>query len=254
MKQLQDKVAIVTGATSGIGQAAARLFAQEGARLIVTGRRGDALDALVAQIQQAGGEAFGVAGDIRSEALAERLVALALERFGGLDIAFNNAGMTGESRSVSELTLGQWQAVLDCNLTSAFLGAKYQLPALRSRGAGSIIFTSSFVGHRVGFPGMAAYAASKAALIGLTQVIAAEEGPHGIRANALLPGGTDTPMGQAATDTPEKRAFVENLHALKRLARPEEIARAALFLASDAASFVSGTAMLVEGGVSINRS
>ncbi|WP_339069148.1 SDR family oxidoreductase [Pseudomonas idahonensis] len=254
MKQLQDKVAIVTGATSGIGQAAARLFAQEGARLIVTGRRGDALDALVAQIQQAGGEALGVAGDIRSEALAERLVALALERFGGLDIAFNNAGMTGETRSVSELTLGQWQAVLDCNLTSAFLGAKYQLPALRSRGAGSIIFTSSFVGHHVGFPGMAAYAASKAALIGLTQVIAAEEGPHGIRANALLPGGTDTPMGRAATDTPEKRAFVENLHALKRLARPEEIARAALFLASDAASFVSGTAMLVEGGASINRS
>ncbi|WP_409285381.1 SDR family oxidoreductase, partial [Pseudomonas protegens] len=254
MKQLQDKVAIVTGATSGIGQAAARLFAQEGARLIVTGRRGDALDALVAQIQQAGGEALGVAGDIRSEALAERLVALALERFGGLDIAFNNAGMTGETRSVSELTLDQWQAVLDCNLTSAFLGAKYQLPALRSRGAGSIIFTSSFVGHHVGFPGMAAYAASKAALIGLTQVIAAEEGPHGIRANALLPGGTDTPMGRTATDTPEKRAFVENLHALKRLARPEEIARAALFLASDAASFVSGTAMLVEGGVSINRS
>lgn len=122
-----------------------------------------------------------------------------------------------------------------------------------ARGRGSIIFTSTFVGHTVGFPGMAAYAASKAGLIGMTQVIAAELGPKCVRANALLPGGTDTPMGRSVANTLEVKAFVEGLHALKRPAAPEEVASAALFLASDAASFVTGTAMLVDGGVSINR-
>ena len=122
-----------------------------------------------------------------------------------------------------------------------------------ARGGGSLIFTSTFVGHTVGFPGMGAYAASKAGLVGLTQVIAAEFGAKGIRANALLPGGTDTPMGRAVSNTPEMRAFVEGLHALKRLAEPQEIAQAALFLASDASSFVTGTALLADGGVSITR-
>ena len=122
-----------------------------------------------------------------------------------------------------------------------------------ARGGGSLIFTSTFVGHTVGFPGMAAYAASKAGLIGLVQVIAAEWGAKGIRANAVLPGGTDTAMGQAVADTPDKRRFVEGLHALKRLAAPEEIARSVLYLASDQASFVTGTALLVDGGVSITR-
>jgi NAD(P)-dependent dehydrogenase (short-subunit alcohol dehydrogenase family) len=148
-----------------------------------------------------------------------------------------------------------WRETVDTNLTSAFLGAKYQVPAMLERGGGSLIFTSSFVGSTVGFPGMAAYAASKAGLTGLVQVIAAEFGKNGIRANVLMPGGTDTPanVANAPGAAPETRTFIEGLHALKRLGRPEELAEAALFIASDAASFMTGTTLLVDGGVSITR-
>ncbi len=253
MGQLSGKVAIVTGASSGIGYAAAKLFAKEGAKIVATARRQGELDSLVAQIGQDGGEAVAIAGDVRDEQLALALVETAVGRFGGLDIAFNNAGSTGEAAPVPEIPVDAWRESLDINLTSAFLGAKHQIPAMVARGGGSIIFTSTFVGHTAGFPGMGAYAASKAGLIGLMQVIAAEFGPKGIRANALLPGGTDTPMGRAATGTPEARAFVEGLHALKRLALPEEIARSALYLASDASSFTTGSALMADGGVSINR-
>jgi NAD(P)-dependent dehydrogenase (short-subunit alcohol dehydrogenase family) len=253
MPVLSDKVAIVTGASSGIGRAAALLFAREGARLVVTGRRQAELDALIAEIGAAGGQALAIAGDIRDGGLAQALTETAVDRFGGLHVAFNNAGVVGPSASVSDLAVEDWREVLDVNLTGAFLGARHQIPAMIESGGGSLIFTSSFVGHTVGFPGMAAYASAKAGLVGLAQVIAAEFGPRGIRANALLPGGTDTPMGRAVASTAETRAFVQGLHALKRLAQPEEIANAALFLASDASSFVTGSAMLADGGVSITR-
>ena len=173
-------------------------------------------------------QAIAVAGDIREEKLARALVDTAVDRFGGLDIAFNNAGATGASVSVPDMSAQAWQAILDTNLTSAFFGAKYQIPAMVKRGGGSIIFTATFVGHTASFPGMGAYAASKAGLIGLMQVIAVEYGSQGIRTNALLPGGTDTPLGRSFSNTPETRAFVEGLHALKRLALPEEIARSVL--------------------------
>ncbi|RFP16088.1 MULTISPECIES: SDR family oxidoreductase [unclassified Duganella] len=253
MHQLSGKVAIVTGASSGIGYETARLFAREGAKVVVTARRQAELNALVADIERDGGEAIAVAGDIRDEHLARALVETAVGRYGGLDIAFNNAGTTGDTAPASDTSIGTWQSTLDTNLTSAFLGAKYQLPAMIKRGGGSIIFTSTVVGSTIGFPGMGAYAASKAGLIGLMQVIAVEYGVHGIRANALLPGGTDTPMGRATANTPEARAFVEGLHALKRLALPEEIARSALYLASDASSFTTGSSLRVDGGASVNR-
>lgn len=253
MNQLSGKVAIVTGASSGIGRAAAKLFAQHGARVVVTGRRQAELDALVAEIELDGGVAAAVAGNIRDEQLARALVETAVGRFGGLDIAFNNAGTLGAAVPLAEMSAGTWSEVLDTNLTSAFLGAKHQIPAMLARGGGSIIFTSTFVGHSVGFPGMAAYAASKAGLVGLTRVIAVEYGARGIRANALLPGGTDTPLGRSVSNTPETLAFVEGLHALKRLARPEEIAQSALYLASDASSFTTGACLMADGGVSINR-
>ncbi|AZO73898.1 MAG: SDR family oxidoreductase [Mesorhizobium sp.] len=251
MFALTDKVAIVTGASSGIGRATAKLFAAEGASLVIAARRKAELDLLVDEIEEAGGSAVALAGDVRDEAYAKALVDLAVEKFGGLDIAFNNVGAVGQMGSISELSLDGWRETLDTNLTSAFLGAKYQVPAMIERGGGSLIFTSTFVGHTVGMPGMTSYAASKAGLIGLMQVLAAEYGPQGLRVNALLPGGTDTPA--ATFKTPESRAFVESLHALKRVAEPEEIARSALFLASDASSFTTGTALFADGGVSINR-
>jgi NAD(P)-dependent dehydrogenase (short-subunit alcohol dehydrogenase family) len=255
MTALANKVAIITGASSGIGRATASLFAREGANVVVTARRQAELDALVTEIEEAGGQAVAVAGDVRDETLARALVDTAVGRFGGLDIAFNNAGLVGDMKPISEMSLAEWQDILDTNLTGAFLGAKYQVPAMTLRGGGSLIFTSSFVGYTVGMPGMAAYAASKAGQIGLVKGIAAEFGAKGIRANAILPGGTDTPasMTNAPGAGPEVLAFVEGVHALKRMAAPEEIARSVLYLASDASSFVTGAALLVDGGVSINR-
>ena len=253
MHQLKDKVAIVTGASSGIGHATARLFAQLGAKLVVSARRETELADLVAAIRADGGEAVAVTGDVREEETAVALVQTAIDRFGGLDIAFNNAGALLEMGSTPDISASGWRETLDINLTGAFLGAKHQIPAMLARGSGSIIFTSTFVGHTVGFPGMAAYASSKAGLVGLTQVIASEFGPQNIRANALICGGVDTPMGRMVANTPEALAFVSGLYALKRIAQPIEIANAAAFFASDASSFMTGTATLVDGGVSINR-
>ncbi|MBN8945380.1 MAG: SDR family oxidoreductase [Rhizobiales bacterium] len=253
MTQLHGKTAIITGASSGIGHATARLFAREGCRLVVAARRKAQLDALVGEIREAGGEAVALAGDVKDEAFAKALVDEAVGRFGGLDIAFNNAGILGQMGPVPEMARTSWAEVIETNLTSAFLGAKYQIPAMIRRGAGSVIFTSTFVGHTAGMPGMAAYAASKAGLLGLMRVLAVEFGSQGIRVNALVPGGTDTPAATEFATSEETKAFVRGLHALKRIATPEEQARSALYLASDASSFTTGSTLMVDGGVSINR-
>ena len=253
MATLADKTAIITGASSGIGRAAAKLFAQEGANVVLAARRASELDMLAEEIRSAGGAAVALAGDVSREDFAKALVDAAEESFGGLDIAFNNAGIMGELGEITTMSLANWSRTHEVNLTGAFLCAKYQIPAMLRRGGGSLIFTSTFVGHTAGFPGTVAYAASKSGLIGMTKVLAAEYGPRRIRVNALLPGGTDTAMARAMNATPEMISFVESIHALKRLASPEEIARSALFLASDASSFMTGTAMLVDGGVSINK-
>ncbi len=253
MALLADKVAIITGASSGIGRAAALLFAREGAQLVLNARTKGALDAVAAEVVAAGGQAVAHAGSVADEATAEALVALALREFGRLDVAFNNAGIFGEAGPTPGISRDGWNEALAINLTGAFLGAKHQIPAMLAAGGGSIVFTSTFVGHTVAFPGAAAYAASKSGLIGLTQALAAEFGAQGVRVNAVLPGAVDTPMFHATNATPEAQAFVTGLHALKRVSVPEELAQAALYLASPMASFQTGTAMLVDGGLSITR-
>ncbi|MBL4891130.1 MAG: SDR family oxidoreductase [Rhizobiaceae bacterium] len=253
MTDIKDKVAIVTGASSGIGYETALLFASKGAKLIVSARRQEQLDELVGKIENAGGTATAIAGDIKDEATAKELVETALSNFGGLHIAFNNAGTMGEMGSPPDISTAGWDDTIATNLSSAFYAVKHQIPALLESGGGSIIFTSTFVGYTAGMPGTIAYSAAKSGLVGLTQSLAVEYGPQGIRVNALMLGGVDTPMGRSFANTPETMEFVKGLHALKRIAQPAEIAHSALYLASDASSFTTGSAMLVDGGVSINR-
>jgi len=247
---LENKSIIITGASSGIGASAAVKFAEHGAMVVLGARRGELLGKLVEKIRVKGGKATSLAGDIRDEEFAASLVRLAQEEFGGLDAAFNNGGVLGDLGPVPEMDSSNWANVVSTNLNSAFFAAKHQIPAMKSRGGGSVVFTSSFVGHSVGMPGMGAYAAAKAGIVGLTQVLAAEHGQENIRANALLPGGTRTAM---VGDDHAVHEFVSGLHALKRMADPEEIANAALFLVSDQSSFVTGTAFLADGGNSINK-
>lgn len=249
---LKNKVAIVSGASAGIGRATALLFANQGAKVIVGARREKELNTLVQEIDEIGGQAIAYLGDATTEHYAEGIVASAIENFGKLDIAFNNAGMLGDGLPIIEKSTESWHQEINSNLTSGFLAAKYQINAMKEKG-GSIIFTSSFVGNTIGFPGKCAYAASKAGLVGLTKCLAVEWAGANIRVNALLPGGTDTAMAKEFGDSPEVREFVNSIHALKRIAQPEEIAQSALYLASEQSSFTTGSAMLVDGGVSINK-
>lgn len=244
MNLLQGKVAIITGASSGIGRAAALLFSAEGADVVLNARGEAALEAVAARIRAQGGRVQTVAGDASQPGTHERLIAEAHAAFGGLDIAFNNAGATGPIAPLADIRYADWQATIAVNLNAAFLGSAHQIPAMLARGGGAIIFTSSFVGTSVGLPGMAAYGAAKAGLMGLVKGIAADYGDKGIRANALLPGGADTAM---AGNTAQKE-WAAGLHAMKRIARPEEIASAALFLASPMSSFVTGSALFADGG------
>jgi NAD(P)-dependent dehydrogenase (short-subunit alcohol dehydrogenase family) len=253
MMDLKGKVAIVTGASSGIGRATAKLFAGAGAKVVVGARRKAELESLVREIADQGNRALALAGDVSDEAFAEELVKRAEQSYGRLDVAFNNAGILGEKGPTTGISLEGWNEALKVNLTSAFLAAKHQIPAMLKQGKGSIIFTSTFVGYTVGFPGVAPYAASKSGLLGLMKVLAAEYGPQNIRVNAVLPGAVETAMYEVANETAEQRASLTNMHALKRIASPDELAQAVLYLASDASSFQSGTAMLVDGGLSITR-
>jgi len=248
--ELKNKAIIITGASSGIGAAAAQLFASEGANVVLGARRSAALEALAKTINQANGKAVFLAGDVKDEGYAAALVELAKNEFGGVDGAFNNAGIVGEMQPVPEMSLGNWLDVISVNLTSAFLAAKAQIPAMQARGKGSIVFTSSFVGFsNGGMPGMGAYAASKAGMIGLAQSLASEHAAEGVRVNALLPGGTITPSG--GEGNPAALDFIASLHPMKRMATPNEIAQAALFLLSDRSSFMTGSPMIVDGGMSV---
>jgi NAD(P)-dependent dehydrogenase (short-subunit alcohol dehydrogenase family) len=244
MELLEGKSIIVTGASSGIGRAAALIFASAGARLVLVARGADRLEAVASQIRAAGGSAVACAGDVCHAETHARAVSAALALAGRLDGAFNNAGMVGAIKPLAELSADEWMETITANLTSGFLAARAQIPAMLNNDGGSLVFTGSFVGSSVGLPGMGAYAAAKAGLGGLVKSLAADYAHRGIRANALLAGGTDTAMAGSE----EAKTWAASLHPVRRIARPEEIANAALFLLSDLSSFVVGSNLWADGG------
>jgi NAD(P)-dependent dehydrogenase (short-subunit alcohol dehydrogenase family) len=248
--ELENRSIIITGASSGIGAAAALLFAAEGANVVLGARRPVELEALAGSINRGNGRAVYLSGDVKDKGYADALVDLATKEFGGLHGAFNNAGIVGEMGPIPDMGLANWSDVISVNLTAAFLAAKAQIPAMTKQGGGSIVFTSSFVGFsNGGMPGMGAYAASKAGLIGLVQSLASDHAAEGVRINALLPGGTVTPAG--GEGNPDVLEFIANLHPMKRMASAKEVAQAAVFLLSDRSSFMTGSPMIVDGGMSV---
>jgi NAD(P)-dependent dehydrogenase (short-subunit alcohol dehydrogenase family) len=251
MGKLDGKVALITGGGSGIGRATAILFAAEGAKLSVVDRAEDSARAVAAEITQAGGAAIAIRADVSKAADTERMVAETAGHFGRLDILYNNAGI-GIARRTHLLTEEEWDLTIDVDLKGVFLGCKYALPELMKQG-GAILSTASVAGLE-GFRQMAAYCAAKAGVILLTKSLAMDYAEHGIRVNCICPGAIETPLFESAFEnlTPEERVRGHQrfavMHLVGRTGKPEEIARAALFLCSQDASFITGQAVVVDGG------
>jgi NAD(P)-dependent dehydrogenase (short-subunit alcohol dehydrogenase family) len=248
MKEFQDKVAIVTGGTSGIGRAAAVAYAREGAMVVVAGRRAAEGEETVRLIRAQGGEGIFVATDVSKVAQVKELVERTMQKFGRLDFAFNNAGIEHEPTPFLEQNEETYDRVMDINVKGVWLSMKYEIPAMLKTGGGSIVNTSSAAGV-IGMPGVEIYVASKHAVIGLTKSAALEFGKQGIRVNAVLPAAIDTDMFQRfAAEKPELRAQMTAMHPIGRIGKSEEIADAAIWLSSSKSSFVTGHSLLVDGG------
>ncbi len=245
-----DRVALITGGTSGIGRATAVLFANEGAAVAFTGRDEERGGAVRAEIEAAGGRALFVAADVRSAADCERSVRATLDAFGRIDVLFNNAGVFYPN-DVIACAEDEWDEQIDSSLKGTFLMSKYALPSMIERGSGAIVNNSSGWGL-VGGDRAAAYCAAKGGVVVLTKAMAIDHGPQGIRVNAICPGDTMTPMerGEAERRGWSWERYVEwaSDRPLGRMGEPDEIARAVLFLASDEASFITGAAIPVDGG------
>jgi NAD(P)-dependent dehydrogenase (short-subunit alcohol dehydrogenase family) len=250
-QRLEGKVALVTGAGSGIGRAAALALAREGARVVAAGRRTEPLEATARLAAETGGRVVARAADVTREEDVEALVRFTVETFGRLDVGVNAAGGSFGGGPTHALDVACFREWIDGYLVSAFLSTKHEVGAMLKSGGGSIINIGTFVGHTKAMPGTSGYAAAKTGLFGLTRTVAAEYALQGIRANVLVSGGADTPMFRSWNATEEQRAAAARLHALQRVAGPEEIANAAVFLASGESSFVTGSALTADGGLSL---
>ena len=251
MNAFSNKVALVTGGTSGIGSATAIAFAREGAKVVVSGRREKEGSEVVSLIKKSGGEGTFVKADVSSEADMSALIAQTLSVYGRLDAAFNNAGIEGDvGKATHEQSVENYRAVMDINVLGVLLAMKHEVSAMLKNGGGAIVNSSS-VGGLVGFPGVGVYVASKHAVIGLTKTAALEYATQGIRVNAVSPGGIETPMFERFTVGigSDARDQMAAMHPIGRTGRPEEIAEAVLWLCSDKASFVTGHTLVADGGL-----
>lgn len=251
MQTLENKVAIVTGATSGIGKATALAFAEAGAKVVVSGRREREGNMVVDEIRAKGGVAMFVKTDVSKEADLKAMVDKTIAEYGRLDIAFNNAGIEGDFGAfTADQTEEHYQRVFDINVKGVLLSMKHEIPHLLDNG-GAIVNTTS-IAASVGLPGAATYVASKHAVLGLTRTAALEYAAQGIRINTISPGGIETPMLErfvgSKQEASENREFIQGKHPMGRLGTPEEIAAAVVFLASPQASFITGADLLADGG------
>jgi NAD(P)-dependent dehydrogenase (short-subunit alcohol dehydrogenase family) len=252
--QFDGKVALVTGASAGIGRATALAFAEQGAKVVVADIAVEGGEETVRQINGVGGEAIFVKADMLQTSEIEALVRTTVETYGRLDYAHNNAGIEGALTTTVDYPEDIWNRVLAINLTSVWLCMKYEIPEMLKQGGGAIVNTASILGL-VGYVTTPAYTASKHGVVGLTKVAAMEYATQGIRVNAVCPGWIETPMvmerGVTAGTNREVYQQLADMHPVKRLGKPEEIAQAVIWLCSDAASFVTGHAMAVDGGYTV---
>ena len=250
MSRLANKIALITGAGSGIGLASATLFAREGAKVVCVDLDESTAAATAASINGAGGEAIAVKADVSSAEDSEAMVQAALDAFGGLHVMFNNAGIMhsddGDSQSTSEAV---WDLTMSVNAKGVFLGCKYGIPAIKESGGGSIINTASFVAHLGAATPQVAYTASKGAVLALTRELSVVHAREGIRVNALCPGPLRTELLMKFLDTEAKKQRRLVHVPMGRFGLAEEMAKSALFLASDDSSYITGSEFLVDGGI-----
>jgi NAD(P)-dependent dehydrogenase (short-subunit alcohol dehydrogenase family) len=241
------KVAVVTGAGSGIGRSTAELLAEGGAKVVVSDIDEEGGNGTVASIREAGGDAVFTRADVAQPAECEALAAAAVDAYGRLDVAVNNAGIAGRSAPTGEYDIEAWRRVIDINLSGQFYCMRYQIPAMLESGGGSIVNIASILGA-VAFAQAPAYVAAKHGLVGLTKTAAVEYGEAGIRVNAVGPGFISTPLISDLEGDEETNQMLVSLHPVGRLGRPGEVAELAVFLASDRASFITGSYHPVDGG------
>jgi len=246
-RRLEDKVVFVTGASGGIGEAAARRFAAEGASVAVGARRRDRIDQLVAELEADGHDALAVDLDVSDEASVAAAIAATVDRFGRLDGALNNAALGGEGKPIVDTDSEYARRVIDVNLMGIYYSMKHQVPAMLASGGGSIVNVSS-VGGIIGMPNISEYIASKWGVIGMTKSVALEYSGLGVRVNAIAPGSTKTEMYDAWLPTPEAQAEVAAYSPMNQIALPDDMARVALFLLSEESRWTNGTVIAADGG------